>query len=136
MMGDNSPRSKDSRLWSNVRDAKHRHAVPRTALVGKAFFIYWPHGVPFLNDGKGYPDGAAKNSVFNTEPINKLFYHQKPSGKVADDPLYPSKRVPFYPNVERMERTAGIPSPPARPEITPRRQTPHGLTPPGQITPR
>ena len=48
MMGDNSPRSKDSRLWSNVRHAVHRYAVPHMALVGKAFFIYWPHGIPFL----------------------------------------------------------------------------------------
>ena len=53
MMGDNSPRSKDSRLWSNARHALHRYAVPRIALVGKAFFIYWPHGIPFLNRRAG-----------------------------------------------------------------------------------
>jgi signal peptidase I len=23
-------------------------------LIGKAFFIYWPHGVPFLNGGRGF----------------------------------------------------------------------------------
>jgi len=107
VMGDNSPRSKDSRLWSNARNAEHRHAVPRSALVGKAFFIYWPHGVPFGNDGKGYPDGG--DSVFNTSPIDRFFYHRlppdqnHPAGAVAE-PRYPVRRVPFYPNVERMER--------------------------------
>ena len=84
-LGDNSPRSKDSRLWANVRRDIHRHAVPRSALVGKAFFIYWPHGVPFLNDGEGFAVG----------------YHKTPDGQGTD---YPSFRVPFYPNVERMRR--------------------------------
>lgn len=107
VMGDNSPRSKDSRLWSNARNATHRHAVPRSSLVGKAFFVYWPHGVPFLNDGKGLPDGA--NRLFEKEPLAQFFYHRlppdrdNPRGKVAR-PLYPSRRIPFYPNVPRMER--------------------------------
>ena len=48
MLGDNSPKSKDGRLWGNGRGAARRHAVPRSALVGKAFYIYWPHGQPFL----------------------------------------------------------------------------------------
>ena len=69
-MGDNSPRSKDSRLWSNVRGDQHRHAVPRDALVGKAFFIYWPHGIPFLNDGKGYALMNHKTISFeNRHPV-------------------------------------------------------------------
>ncbi|MBW3540372.1 MAG: signal peptidase I [Planctomycetes bacterium] len=85
-LGDNSPRSQDSRLWSNVRRARHRHAVPREALVGKAFFIYWPHGVPFLNGGEGYAIG----------------YHRHAGDGTRSD--YPSFRVPFYPNVERMRR--------------------------------
>lgn len=86
MMGDNSPRSKDSRLWSNTnRHAKNRHAVHRRLLVGKAFFVYWPHGVPFLNDGKGYP----------------VLYHRDITGEKTD---YPSFRFPFYPNVGRMHR--------------------------------
>ena len=55
VMGDNSPRSQDSRLWPNSRrHAANRHAVNRQALIGKAFFVYWPHGVPFLNDGHGF----------------------------------------------------------------------------------
>jgi signal peptidase I len=59
MLGDNSPRSKDSRGWSNADrfdpnfgsgwDTSDRQywEVPRAMLTGKAFFIYWPHGVPF-----------------------------------------------------------------------------------------
>lgn len=85
MMGDNSPRSLDSRLWPNTRKAKHRHAVPRRLLVGKAFFIYWPHGVPFLNDGNGFA----------------VRYHRFSDGRKSD---IPSFRVPFYPNIWRMHR--------------------------------
>lgn len=84
VLGDNSPRSKDSRLWGNTRLAKHRHAVPRAALIGKAFFIYWPHGIPFLNDGDGYA----------------VAYHH--NGRNETD--YPSFRIPFYPQVWRMHR--------------------------------
>lgn len=59
MMGDNSPRSKDGRGWStdDRLDEDHPHGwdgsgrnsweVPRSLLVGKAFFIYWPHAIPF-----------------------------------------------------------------------------------------
>jgi signal peptidase I len=53
MLGDNSPRSKDSRgwgrydrTWDETSDRK-AHEVPRHYLTGKAFYIYWPHGVPF-----------------------------------------------------------------------------------------
>jgi signal peptidase I len=46
-MGDNSPQSKDGRLW---RD--DRRFVDRRFLTGKALFIYWPHSwdqpVPFF----------------------------------------------------------------------------------------
>lgn len=83
VLGDNSPRSRDSRLWSNMRRAKHRHAVPRTALVGKAFFIYWPHGIPFLNHGKGFP----------------VAYHSTNGA-----PNYPSITFPFYPQYDRWKR--------------------------------
>ncbi len=52
MMGDNSPRSADSRAWGNGdRDwdvtNRSRWEVPRALLIGRAFFVYWPHGVPF-----------------------------------------------------------------------------------------
>jgi signal peptidase I len=79
-LGDNSPRSRDSRLWGDDP------TVPRKFLVGKAFWIYWPHGVPFLNDGRGVP----------------LSYNQAPGeGKLKD---YPKYSVPFYPQVGRMDR--------------------------------
>ena len=109
VLGDNSPSSRDSRLWPNQRHAKHRHAVPREALVGKAFFIYWPHGVPFLNDGKGYPED--ENSWLYKRGLKKLFFHQQAQineqtreiEKISDSD-YPSFRIPFYPNVSRMKR--------------------------------
>jgi signal peptidase I len=73
MMGDNSPRSSDSRAWGRGdRDwdpaNRSRWEVPRTMLIGKAFFVYWPHGVPFW-----------------------------PKFQIARDFL-----VPFRPNFERM----------------------------------
>ncbi len=93
VLGDNSPRSKDSRLWTpdrpgtrgRPRRAARAHAVPRDALVGKAFYIYWPHGKPFLNGGKGFP----------------ITYHKNNQGERTD---YPSFRFPFYPDFSRMRR--------------------------------
>jgi signal peptidase I len=38
VLGDNSARSKDSRLW------ERQYYVPRDLLIGKALFIYWPLG--------------------------------------------------------------------------------------------
>ena len=109
VLGDNSPRSRDSRLWPNQRHAKHRHAVPREALVGKAFFIYWPHGIPFLNDGNGYPQD--EDSWLNTGQLKRLFYHQQVKYDEMTHQIegvsysdYPSFRIPFYPNVSRMKR--------------------------------
>jgi signal peptidase I len=55
MMGDNSPRSSDSRAWGS-KDVAWRNEdrssweVPRSLLIGKAFFVYWPHGKPFGPD--------------------------------------------------------------------------------------
>jgi signal peptidase I len=54
MLGDNSPRSADSRLWK-APDGTPEHFVNRDLLVGKAVFVYWPHswnripgtGIPF-----------------------------------------------------------------------------------------
>jgi signal peptidase I len=37
VLGDNSPASSDARLWST------QHFVPRSLLIGKALFVYWPH---------------------------------------------------------------------------------------------
>ena len=55
MLGDNSPRSKDSRGWDSsdmAWDPTNRQTweVPRNLLTGKAFYVYWPHGVPFGPD--------------------------------------------------------------------------------------
>jgi len=87
VMGDNSPRSLDSRLWDNGLNRRNAHAVPRQALLGKAFFIYWPHGVPFLNNGKGY----------------KLMNHSR---EFADSSVenYPEYTFPFYPQWWRWKR--------------------------------
>lgn len=41
MLGDNSLRSKDSRLWAEKGGPDHY--VDREALIGKAILIYWPH---------------------------------------------------------------------------------------------
>ncbi|MBX3415255.1 MAG: signal peptidase I [Pirellulales bacterium] len=38
-LGDNSPNSSDSRYWSD-------HYFERDLLIGKAFFVYWPHAWP------------------------------------------------------------------------------------------
>lgn len=106
VLGDNSPRSKDSRLWTPERPgppwqgefanlAEHPHAVPRDALVGKAFYIYWPHGKPFLNDGKGFP------VTYHHAPANvppQLLKERFPNYP------YPNYRFPFYPDISRMER--------------------------------
>lgn len=97
MLGDNSPKSKDSRLWENDRRAQHRHAVPRSALVGRAFYIYWPHGQPFLNGGEGFP-------VWNHKKIERK---PMPDGSVILEETktdYPDVRLPFYPNLGRMHR--------------------------------
>ncbi len=42
VLGDNSPESKDSRLWENEG---FPHYVDRELLMGKALFIYWPHSL-------------------------------------------------------------------------------------------
>ncbi len=41
MLGDNSPQSKDSRLWG-----EGQNYVERRLLIGKAIYIYWPHAWP------------------------------------------------------------------------------------------
>lgn len=54
MLGDNSPQSKDSRLWvreevgphlSMLRDNYQVGTVPGDQLIGRAFFVYWPAGI-------------------------------------------------------------------------------------------
>ena len=104
VMGDNSPQSMDSRLWPFDRDwllpgdrrPPNRHAVPRSALVGKAFFIYWPHGIPFGNGGDGW-------GIRDHRAVEDRGDHF-PSGGAIGKTDYPSFRVPFYPDVMRMRR--------------------------------
>lgn len=91
VLGDNSPRSLDSRLW-NVSPA-----VPRRLLIGKAFFIYWPHAVPFMNDGKGY----AISNYKEEGPMDQRT--RRPTTKEAFPPV-PTSSFPFYPQVGRMKR--------------------------------
>ena len=69
MMGDNSPLSKDSRAWG-IRDKKepgtmgggwdesNRQSweVPEPYIVGKAFMVYWPHGLPIWPKIRVNPD--------------------------------------------------------------------------------
>jgi hypothetical protein len=52
--GDNSPRSKDGRLWWEVspmleerrREGQYHYGtVPGDQLIGRAFFVYWPSGI-------------------------------------------------------------------------------------------
>ena len=68
MLGDNSPRSKDSRGWGQLDNlipadpeygspqrgwdpsGRERWEVPRNMLTGKAFCVYWPHGKPIGPD--------------------------------------------------------------------------------------
>ena len=97
MLGDNSPKSQDSRLFTyNHRYERgdlstQRHAVAKSAVIGKAFFIYWPHGVPFLNEGNGW-------GVWG----HRAQGHRRGAKRHTVD--YPSLRVPFYPQVNRMHR--------------------------------
>ena len=61
MMGDNSPRSSDSRAWGSKDiswrvDDRLSWEVPRSMLIGKAFFVYWPHGKPFGPDIRPWRD--------------------------------------------------------------------------------
>lgn len=88
-MGDNSTHSYDGRSWSQTQQSNHAHAVNRAALIGKAFFIYWPHGIPFLNGEKGFP--VKMHALKNDSRF-------KP---VENYPLY---ALPFYPHWWRWSR--------------------------------
>lgn len=85
-LGDNSPRSSDSRFWT-----PGQQTVPREFLVGKAFWIYWPHGVPFLNEGRGY--GVVSHSLAAPREDG-----------TTKDGEYPLYVAPFYPDIPRMKR--------------------------------
>lgn len=102
VMGDNSPRSQDSRLWPNeVRHARNRHAVGRQALIGKAFFIYWPHAVPFLNGGKGFPIIGHKVAPRDE---NNQFERKLAQEERQEAAKYAEYSIPFYPQWWRWKR--------------------------------
>ena len=79
VLGDNSPASKDSRLWSqdsrnwsmSTRSWSGDHPefyVSRELLIGKALFIYWPHSfdrlpirLPFMEKAIPFPFGLFPN---------------------------------------------------------------------------
>jgi signal peptidase I len=91
MFGDNSSMSKDSRLFDFVARPmneiySHRYAVREQDLIGKALYIFWPHGVPFLNRGEGF---AVRS------------HRGRPD---LDPDTYPLIRFPFYPDVSRMKK--------------------------------
>ncbi len=102
MMGDNSPRSNDGRLWhqgaskwaNEIADKQGlprdeiatrpggqlvlspEHVVHRQLLIGRAFYVYWPHGVPFGPESVQFDINLRRFGTI---------------------------RVPFYPNVSRMK---------------------------------
>jgi len=108
MCGDNSPASKDSRLfdyWSRpLRGIQsHRYAVREIDLIGKAMFIFWPHGVPFLNDGKGF--SVKGHSVAQSNYGRRFSPMDKETDKeMQSDADYPLYKAPFYPNIFRMKK--------------------------------
>lgn len=56
VLGDNSPRSADSRLWTGRGDdGGLEYYVKRDLLVGKALFIYWPHALPMPGFPNSFP---------------------------------------------------------------------------------
>lgn len=99
MFGDNSPRSKDSRLFDYYNRPRwgvdsHRYAVRERDLIGKALFVFWPHGVPFLNGGEGFTV---------TRHYEKQY--DRVSNRLTVVPIdYPNYRFPFYPNLSRMKK--------------------------------
>ncbi len=105
VMGDNSPRSQDSRLWPNsVRHASNRHAVSRQALIGKAFFVYWPHGVPFLNGGAGYKLRGHSSVPRFLDVDVPDWQRQQVAQERAEAAAYPEYVGPFYPQWWRWQR--------------------------------
>ncbi len=79
MLGDNSPRSKDSRGWGTDDSAwdtttdRKAWEVPRQFLTGKAFYVYWPHGVPFWPEAPAHPGlPGAVPAVFRADEVDPL----------------------------------------------------------------
>jgi signal peptidase I len=81
MLGDNSPRSLDSRLWG-IEDlnGNREYYVRRDLLLGKAIFICWPHAL--------VPDWAVSLQAPDWAVLRPFRGYQLD--------------VPFYPNFARM----------------------------------
>ena len=61
VLGDNSGFSLDSRLWATNSVP---HYVDRKYLIGKAFYVYWPHGKPLpIIGGPFWPDFSKMRHV-------------------------------------------------------------------------
>jgi signal peptidase I len=98
VLGDNSPRSADSRMWG--QRPYHPYAVSRRHLIGKAFLIYWPHGIPFLNNGRGYSPHITLRNRRTGRTF--MFWHQVLKYDDNNQPYvessdYASNAIPFYP---------------------------------------
>lgn len=72
VLGDNSPESKDSRLWWEVGEhLKERFekglyqlgTVPADQIVGKAFFVYWPAGFRIFKTGPAIIPNVGKMRI-------------------------------------------------------------------------
>ncbi len=53
-MGDNSPSSKDSRLWGEAHK-RIPYVVDRELLIGKALYIYWPRSLDYFPFCPNFP---------------------------------------------------------------------------------
>jgi signal peptidase I len=100
MCGDNSPASQDSRLfnyWNRpLRGVdRPRYAVTRDQLIGEALVIFWPHGIPFMNNGRGY-------TILNHKKEGE-YDERSGTVRIERDPDYPLYVAPFYPNLSRMK---------------------------------
>ena len=92
VLGDNSPSSEDSRFWH--QRPSHPYAVNRNLLIGKAFLIYWPHGIPFPGQGWSPRLPPAIN--------NKLYtFHQVlnrgENRTTLEETDYRANAIPFHP---------------------------------------
>ena len=48
-LGDNSPQSKDGRMWDRFDpEGNPEYYVSRELLIGKAMFVYWPHALEYI----------------------------------------------------------------------------------------
>jgi signal peptidase I len=99
VLGDNSPCSSDSRHWNHK--PSHPYGLKRSLMIGKAFLIYWPHGVPFPGP-RGFSPylGEAANSklYYWHEELKRDRNSDRTYTKVTD---YPANTFPFYPQFGR-----------------------------------